>query len=283
MPPTVQASMPKFPGELVDSVIDHLKTDKAALLACSLVSTQWLPRSRQHTFWSVSLFIGWDPKDRKGPARVQEFLSLISSTVVTFVHCVTTIHLWHQRERRKKGSQIISAEEILSRLDTCGIRPMRLSLNSLRHFMRPFSGSPAFASSLVHLDLQLDENHIILCSVVDYICAFPLLESLKIWGIPEEITPLLPKSATLPPKLHTMCAGHPLVANWILSLHPIPKQIATLGLIHFGRLRCRWPEINRYLDSAAAEDIESLVFHGGEPGMSSSTDFMSSSTDFTPN
>ncbi|KAF8214658.1 hypothetical protein K438DRAFT_1562809, partial [Mycena galopus ATCC 62051] len=55
MPPTVRASMPEFPGELIDSVVDHLKTDKAALLACSLVSTQWLPRSRQHLFWSVSL------------------------------------------------------------------------------------------------------------------------------------------------------------------------------------------------------------------------------------
>ncbi|KAJ7695583.1 hypothetical protein B0H14DRAFT_2650489 [Mycena olivaceomarginata] len=147
---------------------------------------------------------------------------------------------------------------------------MRLCLNSLLHFMRPFSGSAAFASSLVHLELQLNENHIILRSVVDYIYAFPLLESLKIWGIPEEITPLLPKSATLPPKLQTMCAGHPLVANWILGLHPIPKQIATLGLIHFGRLWCRWPEINRYLDSAAAEEaIESSVFHGGEPGYES--------------
>jgi hypothetical protein len=71
-----------------------------------------------------------------------------------------------------------------------------------------------------------------------------------------------------------MCVGHPLLANWILGLHPIPKQIATLGLIHFGRLWCRWPEINRYLDSVAAEAIESLVFYGGEPGMSSGTYFM---------
>ncbi|KAJ6522737.1 hypothetical protein B0H19DRAFT_1043457 [Mycena capillaripes] len=256
--------MADFPGELVDSVIDHLSTDTSSLLACGLVSKQWLPRSRNYRFSSVDLFIGGE---WKGPRRVHAFLSLTKSSLVTFVPCVVEVHLSHRREQHKGSGQVISPDAILVRLSACGIRPKRLFLNCLLYFSHPLSGLPAFASSLVHLDLQLEDNHINLRSVVDYICAFPLLESLKIWGIPDVITPKLPKSLALPPQLQTMHAGHPLVADWLLTLgDSIPRQLTKLELVNFGRSTFRWSHINRYLGSSAVEHLEALTVSGTKPG-----------------
>ncbi|KAJ7354587.1 hypothetical protein DFH08DRAFT_855339 [Mycena albidolilacea] len=251
-----------LPGELVDSVIDQLKTDKLALSACSLVSTQWLPRSRSYRFSSIGLSV--DPKYQKEPERVHAFLSLISSPLVTFVPFVRKVHLVHLRELRNKGAQVISPDRILTHLETCGIRPTYLFLNSVQHVMRPFAGRPVFASSLVHLHLEIHNHHIILRSVIDYICAYPLLECVTIKGMPKMITPTKPMSRALPPRLHTMHAGHPLVADWILTLDPVPKQIMTLGLVGFG-LEDRWPIINAYLSSTAAVNITSLIFDDSIP------------------
>ncbi|KAJ7474043.1 hypothetical protein FB451DRAFT_283862 [Mycena latifolia] len=46
-----------FP-ELVDLMIDHLSSDKAALKACGLVCKQWFPRTRLHLFSEVQLQVG---------------------------------------------------------------------------------------------------------------------------------------------------------------------------------------------------------------------------------
>ncbi|KAJ7609558.1 hypothetical protein DFH06DRAFT_1246844 [Mycena polygramma] len=258
--------MTGFAGELVDCVIDNLKADKSALLVCSLVSKQWLPRSRLHGFSSVELTVARNPKDWKGPQRILAFLSLAESYIETFVPYVTTVHLSHQRERRKKRTQVITPEEILNRLDLCGIQPTYLTLDCLDHFTRPSSGSPAFSSSLLHLDLSIDENHVDLRSLVDYICAFPLLESIKVRGTPEAFSARRPKSSVLPPQLHTMHAGNPLLANWIATLNPTSKQIINLNLVDFGRSWFDWPSINPYFDTPAVEALESLTITGVKPG-----------------
>ncbi|XP_006457220.1 hypothetical protein AGABI2DRAFT_123088 [Agaricus bisporus var. bisporus H97] len=48
-------SSPCLPQELVDTVIDHLHADRAALAACALVCQSWLHTSRQHLFATISL------------------------------------------------------------------------------------------------------------------------------------------------------------------------------------------------------------------------------------
>jgi hypothetical protein len=53
-------SLPKFPQELVDEIIDHLYDDKAALKCCALVSKLWLHRSRTH-IWSVKRYEFYKP------------------------------------------------------------------------------------------------------------------------------------------------------------------------------------------------------------------------------
>jgi hypothetical protein len=48
-------SCPPVPQELVDRIIDLLRSDKRALKSCGLVSTKWLSRSRRHLFWKAKL------------------------------------------------------------------------------------------------------------------------------------------------------------------------------------------------------------------------------------
>ncbi|KAJ7642620.1 hypothetical protein DFH06DRAFT_999532, partial [Mycena polygramma] len=75
-----------FPAELVESVIDELQRDESTLLNCSLVSKQWLPRSRYHCFSSVTL-----SADLEGLPQIHRFLSLLDSPGATFITCITKL------------------------------------------------------------------------------------------------------------------------------------------------------------------------------------------------
>lgn len=258
--------MLELPGELLDSITASLKSDKPGLLACSLLSKQWLPWSRRHDerFVSVSLFVGWDTKDRAGLERVHDFITIISSPLATFVPGVAEVHLTHKWNARGEG-HIISPTEILYALDSSGIRPTRLYLDCYRLLTLPPDGVPAFASSLVHLDLQLDENYVALDGVADYVCAFPSLESLAICGLPDDINPMQPAALALPPRLHTLRTGHKLFTDWILTLAPMPAQITTLELVGVPRFQLKWSAMNRFLTSPAAENINTLIFRECHP------------------
>ncbi|KAJ7353668.1 hypothetical protein DFH08DRAFT_857436 [Mycena albidolilacea] len=304
--------MVEFPNELVDTVIDLLQSDGPALIACSRLSRQWLPRSRFHRFRSLSLVVDWDTTKSR---RVERLLALVFSPLVTFVKCVKEVKLTHKWNSSFDGLAM-SPREILRQLACCGIQPTHLYLDCYRHFKlppRPKSvmsfrdkplpplpmeafarppgagqpearprtvmsfntrpppssgpahnflpdGPPAFASSLVHLEIQLENDHVSLNSIFPYICACPHLESLHIRGLPVYIDKNMDSgmSLALPPRLHTLHIAHPLISDWIISLDPVPNQITTLGLLHIHDND--WPGINRYLDSVAAKSVQSLIF-----------------------
>lgn len=50
MDPRPSTSPPSLPIELTDLIVDDLQSNHQALLSCSLVSRDWLPRSRHHLF-----------------------------------------------------------------------------------------------------------------------------------------------------------------------------------------------------------------------------------------
>ncbi|KAJ7743683.1 hypothetical protein DFH07DRAFT_777297 [Mycena maculata] len=263
--PTKSSLMLECPAELVDSVIDHLKSDTAALRTCSLLSKQWLPRSRHYHFSLVSLFVGWDAMDRTDLDRVHDFIAIVSSPLATFIPCVSEVRLTHKWNVRLDGPVDISPREIIDTLYDCGLRPRTLYLDCYRHLTLRLDGPPAFASSLVHLALQLDENYVALDVIADYVCSFPFLESFEIRGLPDDVDPTIPASLALPPRLHTLHTGHILFTDWILTLDPIPAQITNLGLTDFPGFQGKWSAVNRYLNSPAAENIHTLFFKDCRP------------------
>ncbi|KAJ7190435.1 hypothetical protein GGX14DRAFT_48042, partial [Mycena pura] len=208
-----------LPAELVDSVVDLLGSDRPALKVTSLLSRQWLPRSRHHLFSSIRLSIsGRNEYDHTELERVEAFLALVSSPMATFIPAVAEVSLLYTPEH-----PVLSGRAILVTLETFGIRPTRLFFCSVRPFSFTHPNPLAFTSSLVHLEL---EN----CYVPpDGICAFPLLETLKVGGA-MAVKPMVP--AFLPPQLHTLQTSNTLVLDWILSLDDqVQRQITNLGLL----------------------------------------------------
>ncbi|KAJ7189678.1 hypothetical protein GGX14DRAFT_382969, partial [Mycena pura] len=80
-----------LPAELVDSVVDLLGSDRPTLKVTSLLSRQWLPRSRHHLFSSIRLSSGWNEYDHTELERVQAFLALVSSPMATFIPAVAEV------------------------------------------------------------------------------------------------------------------------------------------------------------------------------------------------
>lgn len=158
----------------------------------------------------------------------------------------------------------------MEQLKRRGVRPTRLYLDCYRIFKLPPHGTPAFALSLVHLDIQLGHNHIALDCIAYYVSAFPLLESLRLQGHPADVDDVEPPSGTLPPLLHTLHVdgAHPLITDWITSLDPVPTQITTLCLFNIDQPKPpllpqgmvgEWPDVNRVLNSPAAASLHSLI------------------------
>ncbi|KAJ7865003.1 hypothetical protein B0H14DRAFT_3443214 [Mycena olivaceomarginata] len=142
----------------------------------------------------------------------------------------------------------------MEQLKCRGVRPTRLYLDYYRIFKLLPNGTPVFALSLVHLDIQL--GHIALDCITYYVSAFPLLESLRLQGHPADVDDVEPPSGTLPPLLHTLHVdgAHPLITDWIMSLNPVPTQIMMLCLFHIDQPKpplhpqgvvWGWPDINR--------------------------------------
>ncbi|KAJ7450329.1 hypothetical protein B0H11DRAFT_2077818 [Mycena galericulata] len=258
--------MPELPAELVDLTTSILVADKPALLTCSLLSRKWLPWSRQYDsrFSTVPLAVSWDSKNRKGLDRIHTFIDIISSPLATFVPLVAEVRLTHKWNTRAEGT-VISPGEILHALNRLGIQPSRLYLDCYRYLTSPPDGPPAFASSLLHLELELDENYVALDGIVDYVCSYPLLESLEIRGLPDNVNPTPPASLALPPQLHTLRIGHKLFTDWIITLTPAPKQLTTLELIGIPGFQSKWSAMNRYLSSPAAENTQTIIFHDCHP------------------
>ncbi|KAJ7816843.1 hypothetical protein B0H14DRAFT_3743101 [Mycena olivaceomarginata] len=147
----------------------------------------------------------------------------------------------------------------MEQLNRRGVCPTRLYLDCYHIFKLLPHGTPAFASSLVHLDIQLGHNHIALDCIAYYVS-----------GHPADVDDVGPPSGTLPPLLHTLHVdgAHPLITDWIMSLDPVPTQITTLCLFHIdqpkpplhpqGMIR-EWPDVNRVLNSPAAASLHSLI------------------------
>ncbi|KAJ6620484.1 hypothetical protein B0H10DRAFT_2021768 [Mycena sp. CBHHK59/15] len=232
--------MSTFPGELVDLTIDFAHSHQRTLAACGLVCRAWLPRSRLYLFSSVYLI-----RDRRKDT-VSRFMQLIESPLVTFLPYIEEVKLHH---RSSYGAPVFSATDILTALSDSGLSPVRLSVDCRFDSLK---FPQTFAVSLTHLRLDL-YNEVPLEDLVDYVCSFPLLESLSL-GLQSEtyISSSQPRTTTLPRNLHTLDVSDPGILEWLLSVDP---QISTLTL----REVEVWPLVNAYLVDRAAGALRSLT------------------------
>ncbi|KAJ7257805.1 hypothetical protein C8J57DRAFT_545492 [Mycena rebaudengoi] len=240
--------MSTLPGELVDSIIDFTFSDSQTLATCGLVARQWLPSSRFHLFSSIHL-----RRDRSRDT-VKTFLLLVQSPLATFLSCVLEVHLHH---RPTYAIPVFSAGDLLALLTRTGLHPRNLFLDcqvSGDNLTLPPGTPQGFLASLTHLRLN-SLYEVLLDKLVDYVCGFPLLESLSLGLM--SIVPRRPKSTALPPNLHTLDVPEPSILDWLLTLDPIPQQISTLI---FRGLRVGRPRINQYLrNGATAGVVQSLT------------------------
>ena len=70
------AIFPGIPREILDEILDYLKSDLSSIRSCALVSKLWLPSCRRHLFHTVHFtfesFIGWHqafPAPKRSPAH----------------------------------------------------------------------------------------------------------------------------------------------------------------------------------------------------------------------
>ncbi|KAJ7452701.1 hypothetical protein B0H11DRAFT_282532 [Mycena galericulata] len=237
-----------LPIELAECIIDASCYHPPTLATCSLVCKQWLPRSRHLLFSSLDLSADWNPE----PNSVTEFIKIIDSPNSTVIPYIRTVVL------SKRSWGMTPVQKILTVLARSGARPGFLHINCPTYEPTHF---PIFSVSLAHLTLYL-HNDMPMATLIDHICAFPLLESLYIGGSAQFFHGgLFPTARELPPKFHTLIICDPVFAHWVLSLDPPPTQISTIVLRHI-RLPDQWAAVNRYLGSPCAAGIRSLTFQG---------------------
>ncbi|KAF9643188.1 hypothetical protein BDM02DRAFT_3192080 [Thelephora ganbajun] len=75
-----------IPIEIIDEILDHLRTDESCLRSCALVSKSWTPSCRKHIFYRVTLgdplgFVKWTnsiPAAPNGPHLYTRELTIIN-------------------------------------------------------------------------------------------------------------------------------------------------------------------------------------------------------------
>jgi hypothetical protein len=188
--------------------------------------------------------------------NVTPFFELLDSPVTpTFIRYIREVELF-----RWSDQWGISLGQILDKLSNSGIRPWRLHLNDCDSFP-DFKPCPSFSSSVLHLEASFRRKQVSLTSIVNYICAFPLLEHLILDARFGYLCPFPmpgPLFSSLPPTLHTVEVSETGVLYWIASLDFLPPALLTIVLHGFG-----WSErkgLHDFLQSPAAAGIRTLKY-----------------------
>ncbi|KAJ7050019.1 hypothetical protein C8F01DRAFT_1348398 [Mycena amicta] len=254
-------------NELIDLVIDQLRDDEPSLRTCSLVSRQWIPRSRLHNFSSAKLIIDTiEMRDgiqfAPGAMRLDAFLDLVASPLATFIGILQDLTLRHTLDGNAyTRMNILRPMDILRRLETRGVRVCKLDLSCNALFTLPYEGPPPFTSSLTALDIDLlnADGETRLSFVFNFICSYPKLEQLTLvdgyGGL--EIGTLM--ALELPTSLRSLTTGYLPLVKWIVALEVPPTHINTLGLVDAGARWFLWEGLNSLLSGPIAHNLHTLT------------------------
>ncbi|KAJ7057715.1 hypothetical protein C8F01DRAFT_321475 [Mycena amicta] len=268
--------MAALANELIDLVIDQLRDDEPSLRTCSLVSRQWIPRSRLYNFSSAKLVIDIDTIEMRdgiqfapGAMRLDAFMDLLSSPLATFIGSLRDLTLHHTLDGNEYTPMNIPPPMyILRRLEARGVRLCKLDLSCNAFFTFPHEGPRPFTSSLTALDIDLldadDETR--LSFVFDFVCSYPKLEQLTLMdgNVGLEIGTLM--ALELPPSLRSLTTGYLPLVKWIGALEVPPTHINTLRLLDAGYSWFPWDGLIVFLSGPIGHNIHTLVFTNIEVG-----------------
>ena len=164
-------TIPELPPDVINIILDFLRPDKDALMACSLASTTWRPASQYHLFHEIKL----------KPSDLQSFLDFADnseSNITAFVR------------------RLIVRPSDYSRIGTIGIK---FFISDVSHLMKYLQGLKSLTLSDIHWLNISDETKQLLSSpkniktlelrrvsfesvrqITIFICSFPMLENLYI-------------------------------------------------------------------------------------------------------
>ena len=161
-------STPRLPAELLDHVVEDLRSTNDALKNCCLVSKSWIPRTRQHLFCSVDLSTvailqSWKqtfPNPSTSPAYYTKLLVIRCPQVVTVVDA-------------EDGGWLSAFYRV-----ECLVIVIPI-VGELKISLAPFHGLSPVTKSL-RVVLAAFQPQPSPSRVFDFICSFPLLEDLSV-------------------------------------------------------------------------------------------------------
>jgi hypothetical protein len=165
--------MPRLPPELTDRAIDHLHSDKPALLACSLVCKTWLHASRYHLF-----HIEIPLTDR----NIRSFVELLDSPTSTFFGQALHVHISPCEDSHKPLSASAIFGTISRYLLKLKIKSLRLTDVEWDIKDKELEEMFEYFATTTTLDLR-DVTFSIPNQYIKFITSFLSLEKLCLYGI----------------------------------------------------------------------------------------------------
>ncbi|KAJ7028408.1 hypothetical protein C8F04DRAFT_1119225 [Mycena alexandri] len=243
-----------LPDDIVELVIDTVQScgPLAALFPCSLISRQWLPRTRHHIFSIVALILASkDDKDDNATAFIQLLDSPLSRT--TLIPYVRSLSL---ENRVFDTPALFTPRGLLAMLAQAGIQPARMILSGTISQVVPTVSEPSasFAASVTELKFVLNDK----VDLAPYICAFRSLQSLSVHCTEPGLILPIALSHALPSTLHSLRVDGfaPAILDWMRSASPAP-HLRTI-LVCRGDSKEFWDHLNPFLGTVSG--IESLTF-----------------------
>ena len=220
-------SIPHLPPELLDHIVDLLRSSHRALRNCCLVSKSWIPRTRRHLFGNIvfrtaTSLQSWKrifPNPSTSPAFYAKTLSVACSHVVTAA------------DARPGGwirgfSHVVHLEVGRPSMHDSAPVGSLISFHAL---------SPVLKSLHVHLLILAPSR------VIDLALSFPLLEDLTVTACENSVDDSGLSTAVRPSSL-PMFTGSLELTN--PGIKPISRRLLSLpGGIHFRKLVLKWSKV----------------------------------------
>ena len=154
---------PQLPAELLDYIVDHLCDSRKDLESCCLISKSWVPRIRSRIFSKIKF---------RTMGRVKSWKNTFPDPS-TSPACYTKSLLIHRPEVTMSGGVVEG-----------GWIPTFSGVVNLEIFECPpsFSPVPFHGFSPVLTSLRISLYVFRPTQILDFVCSFPLLEDLSIYG-----------------------------------------------------------------------------------------------------